>query len=109
MQEAEFRSLLAQLFQRIEAKFENVDPDVVECEVQYGALTLVFPNKTKLILSAQPSVQQLWMAIASRGVAYHFNYDGTRAQWWDDKGQGIEVLAYLKKYLQEEAQLNVEF
>jgi len=109
MQETEFRALLSQLFQRIEKPFDAVDPDQAECEVQFGALTILLPNRTKVILSAQPSVQQLWMAIASRGVAFHFDYHPEKKQWLDDKGQGIEVLSFLKKVLLEDARLELEF
>jgi frataxin-like iron-binding protein CyaY len=46
-------------------------------------------------------VRQIWLAAASKGIAYHFNYDSGR--WLDDKGKGVELLGELKKLVQEAA------
>ena len=99
--EAHYRAVMKQTLDRVEKAFDSVDPDLVECSVQFGALTLLFPNRTKCILSAQPSVGQLWMALASRGVAFHFNFDPVRKVWLDDKGGGHELLSYLARFLKE--------
>lgn len=99
--EGQYRSWIQKSFDRIETCLENVDPDVIECEQQFGALTLKLPSGARTILSAQPSVRQLWLAMASKGVAYHFNYDGSKEQWWDDKGLGIELFACLGSFLKE--------
>ncbi len=94
---------------RVERAFDDVDPDVAECSVQFGALSIVFPNGQKCILSSQPSVQQLWMAVASKGIAHHFNYDRPSGEWRDDKGQGIEPLAFLHAFLKESVGLDLRF
>jgi len=108
--EVEFRALLDGLFNRIQQSFDDVDPDVAECEVQLGALTVMLPSKrSKIILSAQPSVRQLWMAVASRGIAHHFSWDSAQGKWFDDKGRGIEAEAYFKQLLLEEVSLSVDF
>lgn len=99
--EALYRGWIQKSFDRIEACFENVDPDWVECEQQFGALTLKLSNGSRTILSAQPSVRQLWLAMASKGMAYHFNYDVSKDQWFDDKGLGIELFACLRSFLKE--------
>ena len=109
MDEKEYRSLLQSLFDRIELAFDAVDPDSAECNQQFGALTITLPSGAKCILSAQPSVRQLWMAIASRGIAHHFNWDPESKKWWDDKGKKIEVEAFLKQYLREDAGLEFTF
>lgn len=110
MTEAEFRANLEGLFKRIQKAFDEVDPDAAECEVQFGALTVLLPQKrSKVILSAQPSVRQLWMAIASRGVAYHFDWDPIQARWMDDKGKGIEAESFFKKLMQEEIGSDLSF
>jgi CyaY protein len=94
---------------RVERAFNDVDPDLAECSVQFGALSILFPNGSKCILSSQPSVQQLWMAVAAKGIAYHFDYDATRGEWRDDKGLGIEPLAFLKKLMKETVGLDLRF
>lgn len=107
--EATYRAKIKESFDRIERAFEMIDPDLVECSVQFGALTLVFSKGQKCILSAQPSVRQLWMALASHGKAYHFDYDSGAGVWRDDKGEGLELFSYLEKLLKEMTDLNFSF
>lgn len=104
--ESQYRQRIQELYQRIERAFEAVDPDRVECETAMGALTLSFPSQARAVLSAQPSVRQLWLALASRGTAYHFNYDEAQAQWLDDKGRG-ELIELLQKHLEEITGLSI--
>ena len=99
--EAEYRGWIQGAMNRIEKSFDAVDPDLAECEQSMGSLTIRFSDQTRCILSAQPSVRQLWVAIASRGTAYHFNFDRAREVWMDDKGRGIELFAFLNTYLKE--------
>ena len=109
--EAEYRACIKKTVDQIGKAFENVDPDVAECEMQFGALTILItkgPKGAKCILSAQPSVQQLWLAIASRGVAFHFNYDPAVQKWLDDKGKNIELTSYLNAYLLAETGLDLK-
>ena len=101
MTEVDFRKELQKTFGRIEAAFEDVDPDLAECEQSFGSLTIRLSDGSRVILSAQPSVRQLWLALASKGMAFHFDFDPARGQWWDDKQKGIELLAYLSSYLIE--------
>lgn len=101
--EADYRAVMKETLDRVEKAFDSIDPDHAECATQFGALTILM-NKTggqKVILSAQPSVRQLWLALAAKGVAHHFDYDHEKKLWLDDKGQGIEVLAFLEKFLTE--------
>lgn len=109
MTESEFRALAKSIYDRIEAQFEEVDPDQVECEVAQGALTLTLENGARWVLSQQPPVRQLWLAVASRGQAFHFDFDSDPARWMDDKGRGIELLGYLEQLLNEEAGLKLHF
>lgn len=107
--ESHYRSVMKETLDRIEKAFDTVDPDVAECTVQFGALTIQLPTGARCILSSQPSVAQLWMAVAAKGVAYHFDYDLGKKAWWDDKGEGIEVLTYLQAFLLESAKLEIRF
>lgn len=107
--EAQYRAMMKETLDRVEDAFEDVDPDLVECSVQFGALTLVFAKGQKCILSSQPSVRQLWMAVASRGIAFHFDYDPATKSWKDDKGGKIELLAYLSQFLKEMTGLEIRF
>lgn len=104
--EAEYRREVQGLFDKIEKAFADVDPDVAECENSMGALTITRSDGSRLILSMQPSVRQIWLALAAQGTAYHFNFvnfDSTRPQWLDDKGREVELVAFLKNYFRESA------
>ncbi len=106
--ETEFRKELQKTFERVEKAFAEVDPDMAECEQSGGALSVKLADRSRVILSGQPSVRQLWLALASRGTAVHFDFDRSRGLWVDDKGQGLELLAYLKGYFQEAVGLGLE-
>jgi len=107
--EADYRKTIQETFEKIDSAFEAVDPDVAECEMAFGALTVRFNDGSKCIMSAQPSVRQLWLALASRGTALHFNYDAVRSVWMDDKGKGIEFTEFLKTFFKEQADLTLTF
>lgn len=107
MTEQAFRHLAEDVYKRIEAAFDDVDPDVVECEIAQGALTLTLPGGARWLLSQQPPVRQLWLAVASKGRAWHFDYDPQSGQWRDDKGEGVELLSYLQGLLAEVAGVQV--
>ncbi|MBL7714211.1 MAG: iron donor protein CyaY [Bdellovibrionales bacterium] len=109
MEDVAYRKKVQDTLNRIQQGVDSIDPDIVECEIQHGALSLRFADGTKCILSSQPSVKQLWMAVAGKGIAFHFNWDDATHQWMDDKGQGIEVLSYLKKLIDQTAGIQVQF
>jgi len=106
--ETEFRAAVQAVFDGIDRALRDVDPDVVECDSARGALTLAFADGTRCILSTQPSVRQIWLAMASRGMAHHFNYDFDRGAWMDDKGKGVELRACLRDFLRDQTRLEVK-
>jgi CyaY protein len=101
LMESLYRKRIQDAFDRVEKSFENVDPDIAECEQAQGSLTITFSDGARCILSAQPSVRQLWLALASRGTAYHFNFDEDSGKWVDDKGRSVELISFLNGFLKE--------
>jgi CyaY protein len=99
--EPEYRKKIQEVYDTIEKALADVDPDVAECEQASGVLTITFGDRTRCILSGQPSVRQLWVALAAIGTAYHFDYDFASGRWVDDKGRGIELMSYMQKFLTE--------
>src|SRR4051812_7378971 len=106
--ETDYRKKIQELFDLIERAFDPVDPDLAECEQTLGSLVITLAEGSKCILSAQPSVRQLWLALASRGTAYHFNFDEASGQWIDDKGQKIELVSFLKRFLKESTGIELQ-
>jgi CyaY protein len=105
--EQEYRARLLALFERILRALDAVDPDVCEAELSQGALSIRLANGARWVLSGQPPVRQLWLAVASRGRAYHFNFDTAANVWRDDKGEGLEAISLLERLLKEDAGLDV--
>jgi CyaY protein len=109
MTESELRARAKTIFDRIQAAFEDVDPDIAECEESLGSLTIQLADGAKWILSVQPPVRQLWLAVASIGRAFHFTFDPASESWHDAKGEGIELMSYLRELLKDEAGLDLTF
>ena len=109
MTESELRALAKQVYDRISSAFDGVDPDEAECEESLGSLSIELPDGAKWILSVQPPVRQMWLAVASIGRAFHFNYDSASQTWLDDKQEGLELLSYLEGLLKEVAGVQVRF
>ncbi|MBI3542171.1 MAG: iron donor protein CyaY [Deltaproteobacteria bacterium] len=103
MDEKEYRRIVDGTFRRLEKAFDSVDPDVAEFELSQGSITILFSDRSKCILSTQPSVRQIWLAAASRGRAYHFDFDPASERWLDDKGKGVELLEYVRVLVKETA------
>lgn len=106
--EKSYRLKIRETYELIEARFEGVDPDQIEVEQGQGTLSLASPNG-KIILSTQPSVQQLWLAVATQGKAVHFNYDPELDKWMDDKDKGLELFQYLSQVIETSTGVKVKF
>jgi CyaY protein len=57
-----------------------------------GMITLVFANRSQIVINLQKPLHEIWMAARSGG--YHYKFDG--AQWLDTKGAG-EFFAHLTR------------
>lgn len=106
--ETEFRQRVQKVFDGIVRAFDPVDPDVAECEAAFGSVSITFSDRSRCILSVQPSVQQIWLALASLGTAHHFSYDAQSGVWRDDKDASIELLARLEGFLRQKAGLTLK-
>jgi CyaY protein len=109
MEEAEFRKAVQVMLDVIERGFREVDPDAAECEQAFGAMTIVFGDGSRCILSTQPSIRQIWLAVASKGVAFHFKFDSESGRWLDDKDRGVELLDYLRCLTAEMTGMEINF
>ena len=46
----------------------------------------------KIVINTQRAVKQIW--VAGKGAGLHFSF-GSAGQWLDDKGKGVELLAWV--------------
>ena len=63
-----------------------------------GMITLVFANKSQIVINLQKPLHEVWLAAKSGG--YHYKFDGS--QWLDTKGQG-EFFASLSRCASEQS------
>lgn len=101
MSEGAYRHRVDELLSRLDAAFEDVDPDLAESEYAQGTLVVTFRQAHKLILSPQAPVRQIWAAFRDR--AWHFSLDAASGRWLDDKGQGVEIVALVAGLAREHA------
>lgn len=87
MTDLEFLDHAEQLLKAVELACDdmndNSDADIDNQRVG-GMITLVFSNRSQIIINLQKPLHEVWLAAKSGG--YHFRFDGTN--WMDTKGQG---------------------
>ncbi|WP_263080944.1 iron donor protein CyaY [Endozoicomonas sp. Mp262] len=86
MNESRYNQLLDHLMLAIEDAIEESGADI-DYETTGGILTLTCENGSKLILSRQTPLRQLWLAAKSGG--FHFSYDEESDQWLCDSTQEL--------------------
>src|SRR4051812_9457901 len=98
IEEKVYRQLVDDVFHRIDAAFENVDPDLAESTSSQGTLTILYKSKLRFILSPQAPVRQIWAAFKDQ--AWHFDQtpDG---RWIDDRGRGIDLYRLVEDITRE--------
>ncbi len=95
MDDAEFSIAAGHLFKRVVKAVDAADPDVLEAD-STGDMVTVVATKTgeKVIINTQRAVRQIW--VAGKGAGLHFSFS-VNNQWLDDKGKGVELLAWVEE------------
>ena len=87
MTDNEFMNLAEALLQSVEQHCdcinENSDADIDNQRVG-GMVTLVFANRSQIVINLQKPLHEVWLATRSGG--YHYRHNGLA--WMDTKGQG---------------------
>jgi CyaY protein len=105
MDEPTYRRLVDDTLRRIDAAFEEVDPDLAESNIAQGALTITFPGGLRAIVSPQPPVRQIWLAFRDRG--HHFDWDPAGERWVDDRGQGMDLFRLIRDLTRQTAGVEI--
>ena len=87
MTDIEFLDQGEALLRTVEETCDRINEETeadIDCQRVGGMLTLVFANRSQIVVNLQKPLHEVWMAARSGG--YHFRYDGT--QWLDTKGAG---------------------
>lgn len=67
-------------------------------------VTLVFANRSQIVINLQKPLHEIWLAAKSGG--YHYKFDND--QWMDTKGQG-EFFANLSRFSSEQGGVSLVF
>ena len=87
MNENRYTERLDDLMMAIEDAIDDTGLDI-DFETSAGILTLTCPDNSKVILSRQTPLLQLWLAARSGG--FHFGFDEGRQSWvLDSNGQTL--------------------
>ena len=93
LDDATFTPGTSQLFARVVRAVDAADPDVLEADSTGDMVTLVaLKTGEKVIINTQRAVRQIW--VAGQGAGVHFSL-GSDGRWLDDKGKGLELLAWV--------------
>ncbi len=95
-------------FARIEAAFDQVDVDVVDCERTTGdVITMLFANGVKCVINTQRPTQQIW--VAANAQAWHFAWDEAAGVWVDAKRDDSELFDSLRRLVTTNSGVTLTF
>ncbi len=77
---------------------ESTDADIDNQRVG-GMVTLVFPDRSQIVVNLQKPLQEVWLA--ARAGGFHYRFDGQC--WRDTRGHGGEFFADLSRHASEQA------
>lgn len=107
MTDSEFLDRAEALLLAVEASCdrlnETTDADIDNQRVG-GMVTLVFPNRSQIVVNLQKPLHEVWLAAKSGG--YHYKFDG--AKWADTKGSA-EFFAQLTRDASAQAAMPLDF
>lgn len=106
--DAQYQAAIQAVLSRIETTVDRwLEADVADIDGARsgGMLTLTLPNRSQLIVNAQPPLQELWLA-AKRG-GFHFRH--TEGGQWLDTRSGEEFFALLSACASEQAGVALSF
>jgi CyaY protein len=106
--DAQYHEVISATLARIEKTVDTwLQDDVIDIDAARtgGMLTLSLPDRSQLIVNAQPPLQELWLA-ARRG-GFHFKLDDQGA--WRDTRSGEEFFELLSACAGEQARKPLKF
>jgi CyaY protein len=101
MTDSEFMDAAERVLNGVEVNCDRIN-DNSEADIDNqrsgGMITLLFVNRSQIVINLQKPLHEIWLATKSGG--FHYQFDGK--QWLDTKGQG-EFFWALSRYASEQA------
>lgn len=101
MTDLEYQDLAESVLQTIEMVCDKLNDEIdvdIDNQRTGGMITLVFSNRSQIIINLQKPLQEIWMAAKAGGFHYKFN----SGQWRDTKDSS-EFFANLSRYASEQS------
>jgi len=107
MTDSEFMDQAERLLKAVEAGCDRINESTdadIDNQRSGGMVTLVFANRSQIVINLQKPLHEVWLA--AKGGGFHYKFDGI--QWNDSKGQG-EFFSSLSRYASEQSGQVVAF
>jgi CyaY protein len=101
MTDSEFMNQAERVLKAVEANSDRINEDSsvdIDNQRTGGMVTLVFANRSQIVINLQKPLHEIWLAAKCGG--FHYQFDG--AKWMDTRGQG-EFFASLSRYASEQS------
>lgn len=107
MTDLEYLDRAEQLLLAVEQSCDRLNDEVdadIDAQRVGGMVTLVFPNRSQIVINQQKPLHEIWMAAKAGG--FHYKFDGQH--WKDTKGRG-EFFENLSRFATEQTGLEQRF
>lgn len=107
MTDLEYLDIAEQLLLAVEQSCDRLNDEVdadIDAQRVGGMVTLVFANRTQIVINQQKPLHEMWLAAKAGG--FHYKFDGQR--WLDTKGRG-EFFANLTQFASEQSGMQLLF
>lgn len=107
MTDLEYLDRAEQLLLAVEQACDRLNDEVdadIDAQRVGGMVTLVFANRSQIVINQQKPLHEIWLAAKAGG--FHYKFDGQ--QWQDTKGSG-EFFANLSQFASEQSGLRLGF
>lgn len=107
MTDLEYLDKAEQLLLAVEQACDRLNDETdadIDAQRVGGMVTLVFANRSQIVINQQKPLHEIWLAAKAGGFHYKFNGQ----TWQDTKGNG-EFFENLTRYASEQAGLTLQF
>lgn len=107
MTDSEFMDRAEILLKAVEANCDRINDETsadIDNQRVGGMITVVFSNRSQIIINLQKPLHEIWLAAKSGG--YHYKFEN--GLWLDTKGQG-EFFSNLSRFASEQANCSLTF
>lgn len=109
MTDLEYLDLADRLLLAVEQGCDRINDETdadIDAQRVGGMVTLVFSNRSQIVINQQKPLHEIWLAAKAGG--FHYRFDADRRAWLDTKGAG-EFFTNLSRYASEQSGMVLEF